>query len=1027
MKPYLTLLIGLSLSQVVLARSIELQISAQPLDRALIEWALQTGYDVSFPVTPSDHITPAVSGSMEPDIALRRLLAGSEFSYCFVNTRTVHVFSGKVDVDPVSMRCPPGMLQRQSGATESLSNTAPTVTRGVNEKEPWSPERIPEVLVLGERTLNMDIPRFKDDAQPYVVFDKAAIVKSGATSTDEFLKKRLTMTSGVDHTAQELGVRGNASSINLRGVGERKTLILIDGRRTSSFAISGTPQQRDINGIPLSAIDHIEVLPRAASGTYGAGATGGVVNIILRRDFSGLESTLTYGGSFDGGATNRRVDFHGGTSWAEGRTKLQFSGNYTELQPLLLGDRDYAQRARKQTLKNDPGVYFSAFDPPLGRTTNIRSVTGENLTLKSGVDLGSSITFVPYGYAGPASDGGAALTNNAGQYNLDLANTAQNTGGGKASLINAPVIYYLGASLRHKLTDQTHGFVDIALSGNRGRLATNRTNAVATIPASAPHNPFQQDVRVTTPAVGADSLLVVDLLTERLVTGIEKSLSEERQLAFYYTRDRSRYESTSPGEMSPAGFAAMRNSAINVFGDPNLNSTDFSTYTDDPSTFSPSAALLQVGTLRLVSSVGNLPAGKPRIIASIEYGHEKFDAQTFATPTAISLTPERIQETGSAYLGITLPIVSPDNATRWIREVTATIEGRYDAYETRGALWTQNELRQALNRVSSVDPTFSMTYQPFLDWRFRASYGTGFLAPQPHQLVRAAPTTVPGAFLGLKDPKRGNELLSGDITIESGGTEGLKPERSEVFSAGAIYSPRWADLRISIDWSRIRERDNIANIPLTQESLNNQDILPEGTIRRAPLSPADPVGIPAIVSFDASERNISSQFIEVLDLEIEASYSTNAAGSFTLQARGTHLLDAQSQFTPSAPYLRDAGQVQALRWKGLAELGWSSTNLRVGWTTRYTGSYWLYRNHAIDPSQGAAKIAEQITHDVFVRWRSSMAAGAYSGMSLQIGAANVFNRSPSFDATALQTGAARYSPLIDPRRATYYITIQKNL
>ncbi|MEJ1962128.1 MAG: Plug domain-containing protein [Gammaproteobacteria bacterium] len=122
---------------------------------------------------------------------------------------------------------------------------------------------IPEILVKGQRTLNVDIKRTADDVQPYVVFDREAIAKSGATSVEDFLKRRLTMNTVAATNLQGADVTGNASSFNLRGLGTEQTLVLVDGRRLSPFTRGGgLPTQPDLNGIPLSAIERIEVLPR---------------------------------------------------------------------------------------------------------------------------------------------------------------------------------------------------------------------------------------------------------------------------------------------------------------------------------------------------------------------------------------------------------------------------------------------------------------------------------------------------------------------------------------------------------------------------------------------------------------------------------------------------------------------------------------------------------------------------------------------------------------------------------------------
>src|SRR6478735_8710308 len=85
------------------------------------------------------------------------------------------------------------------------------------------------------------------------------------------------------------------AAASLRGLGSARTLVLLNGRRLANTAFSGTSV--DINSIPLSAIERVEVLTDGASAIYGTDAIGGVINFILRRDFTGAEVSVYYGDS----------------------------------------------------------------------------------------------------------------------------------------------------------------------------------------------------------------------------------------------------------------------------------------------------------------------------------------------------------------------------------------------------------------------------------------------------------------------------------------------------------------------------------------------------------------------------------------------------------------------------------------------------------------------------------------------------------------------------------------------------------
>ena len=141
---------------------------------------------------------------------------------------------------------------------------------------------------------NLDIPRGPDDVQPYYMFSGATLENSGEQNVESFLKDNLTQDSTFETDSQirsnnsAQGQEGNVSSITLRGLGSLSTLILVDGQRLPSVSLkAGTLSQANINEIPLGAIDRVEVMPSSASAIYGSSAMGGVINIVLKKDYQG--------------------------------------------------------------------------------------------------------------------------------------------------------------------------------------------------------------------------------------------------------------------------------------------------------------------------------------------------------------------------------------------------------------------------------------------------------------------------------------------------------------------------------------------------------------------------------------------------------------------------------------------------------------------------------------------------------------------------------------------------------------------
>src|SRR5262249_53847435 len=128
------------------------------------------------------------------------------------------------------------------------------------------------------------------------------------------------------------------SSINLRGIGEGTTLILLNGRRMASGFFGSTP---DISALPLSAIERVEVLTDGASAIYGSDAIGGVVNFILRKDFDGFE-TRARGGFSDGGVNEYRFSQTLGKNWGSGNALV--SGEYYKRDLLPTSERAFVPK-----------------------------------------------------------------------------------------------------------------------------------------------------------------------------------------------------------------------------------------------------------------------------------------------------------------------------------------------------------------------------------------------------------------------------------------------------------------------------------------------------------------------------------------------------------------------------------------------------------------------------------------------------------------------------------------------------------
>jgi len=1032
-------------------REFDFNVPPQPLDTALMSVARQSELRIVFATEMTrQHMSPRLTGNYTPEGALNILLADADLVYRFLDARTVtiHAAGAVSSSTPVD-----GAFPKPSAADRALAPTAEGAEDSARETEA-SRERpatrgMPEILVKGSRSTNMDIERSRDGSQPYVVFDRKAIEESGANNVDQFLRQRLTMNTQAETGLQRAtGFGGGGSQINLRGLGTRQTLILVDGHRVAGLSQSGEPLQPDLNGIPLSAIERIEVLPTTASAIYGGSATGGVVNIVMRRDYRGVETQASYGSAFSGGYNSRRVNVNAGFALEGGRTNILFSGSWAEDSDLLAGSRDYIERQRAAIVANNGGsldaLSSSAGRPPLGAATNIRSATGVPLTFRgSNLPLGSAITFVPDGFASASSSGTAGLIANAGKYSTGLASTSQPAGGADYPLLSSPTTRTGGFVIRREFSPHWKAFLDASISRNETELTLPvALSANFTVNANAPNNPFNEALNVTVPIPGTYET-EIDISQRRAVAGVVAQLPAQWTAELDHTWNESEYHyvTTPPTLMTTSLTNGIRDGSVNVLRDLNAFPLDLGTrLVDTPSTVVPDTGFLLQDTVLRAAGPIDVLAGRPfTLTALLERRTETLDAyqQTTFNGTAFSTVSagERKQAVSSAYIEMQVPLIVAADEFVAARTLDLQLALRHDRYTTDGtasAVSAGAEIPgggiRARNKVQSTDPLFGVRYQPLTDVAFRGSYGTGFLPPSVSQLV---PTSRPFTPNNVVDPLRNNELV-GPVTQVIGGNPDLRPEESKSWSAGVILTPRFAQgLRLSVDYTRIRKTDNIGTFGSIQEQVNSE-LLFSGIVTREAPGPGETVG--RISGLNSSQINIARTDVHAYDAQLDYRLETRF-GTFVPFVVGSIQTHFREQLTPQSALIEKVGYTSDAPLKYRASFGmtWDRGPWSLGWTGRYLDSYYII-NPAIASAQNArfvtnqgndGYVSSQSFHDVFAAYRigagqAGFMPGWMSDAELRLNVQNVFNTRPAID-TRYEMG---YSPFADPRLASYLLTLK---
>lgn len=277
---------------------------AEALSKALRDIALRTGRNI---IAPADLLggreAAPLSGPFTAEEALARLLAGTGLDYSSVEGNLV------VGKGPFA---------------ESRSRVDPSLASGN------------AIVVTGTHV------RGASPTSPLTTLTRTDIDRTGATAVDELMRTLpQNSESGVNAensliSLPDVDPTDHGSAINLRGLGQRATLVLLDGRR---LAPSGSGGFVDVSMIPLSAIERVDVLTDGASAIYGSDAVGGVVNFVLRRHFDGLETTLQAGGTSDRGGAQWLLSQAAGKSWSGGHALLAYE--YRHEDEITAGERAF--------------------------------------------------------------------------------------------------------------------------------------------------------------------------------------------------------------------------------------------------------------------------------------------------------------------------------------------------------------------------------------------------------------------------------------------------------------------------------------------------------------------------------------------------------------------------------------------------------------------------------------------------------------------------------------------------------------
>jgi outer membrane receptor protein involved in Fe transport len=817
---------------------------------------------------------------------------------------------------------------------------------------------VSELLVLGRRNLNTGIRRTRNDIQPYDVALDETIHNAGDTDVEGFMRRAMPADAQSVSLSQSPAANSASarSRIDLLGLGSGQTLVLVDGRRLPSVpdAIGNGAGfvQADVNGIPLAAIERIEVLTAAAGALYGAGATGGVVNIILKRDYQGAEVGLTQGFTQHGGGLSRRVDASIGQSSSDGRSGLSVRVSVARNQGLDVGERLFGERA----LIANGGEFVSGVIPtpyvPVGAGVNVVSASGQ-LTLKpayGGASLGSAYTsFSTSGFTT------AEAVANAGKLDLELSPDAF---GRKKSLTTRTFRRSVIVSARHE-TGIFEGFLDYLFLDNRGRATVPAGTTVLTVSSSSPENPFEQSVYVSR-SVPWDGIVRNRSFTQRanagLIVRLPKGWMTEGDLSW----SRSSVRMVNGARGASADVGASTTIGGGVVG------PDLSPFASQEAFLATYEAYRVAGgsSLKLDDGLGDLnvrasgplwrlPGGPLTMTITAEASRERAPGGESSSYDLVTAKAKHTQgnrltrDTRSAYAEWRAPLTSADTPGP-LKGLTLQVALRADDYRLTGPRATFVVGGDTLlSDVESKHVVFAKTVglKTFVHdgVMLRASYSEGQLPPRSDQ-IQPWVLTLDG--YPRTDPRRDGQGLgwNGPFKWISGGSPDLVPEVARSFGLGVVLEPgALPGARLSIDYLRTEKSREIAN--LTSDSLGYllaRETLYPSRIVRAPLTDADRAKgftVGAITLIDTSAMNIGRSIAETVDVSAEYRHAL-AGGEASAYLRGVWQPSYRRRMQPDAPWVEMVGYGDGpLRVRAFAGAQWARGDLSVGLNAQYYGSY----------------------------------------------------------------------------------------
>jgi len=821
-----------------------------------------------------------------------------------------------------------------------------------------SGQTLEKVEVTGSRIKRIDT----ETPSPVQVITREQIERSGAQSVTEVLKRAPAGNSGSFDENAVASFTPGAGGASLRGLGVQATLVLINGRRVAPFGFASGGQTTfvDINQIPVDAVERIEVLLDGASAIYGSDAIGGVINVILRHDFNGLQVNGWFGRTThgDGNSKEGAITYGKGSLASDG---YNFFLNYQHI------EQDAVKASRREaTASND----YRRFGLPDYRSSY--SYPG-NLYTAGGAFIGPLSPCV--GLNDPTAGNNGRCIYDQTQHTDLIAKSQRDsiTGAGTVNLGRGFQLFTDGTVGRTKFTQQSASY-STATYQQTGTLA----NPYIILPANHPQNTTGAPVRLRYRFADYPSTTEVVSDTQRGVLGVRNNdfYGWDVESGLLYSHSSTKINTNGiindqvllNEVLQPDGQTA--NPSF-IFGNPGANDQGlmgrlYPTLRDKGTTTTSGI------DLRGSRDIFTLPAGPVGVAVGVELRHEKYqstpDALTASGAISVfgSSQSEGARTISAGYAEFSVPV---------FKNFEASLAARVDHYSDFG---------------TTTNPKVGFKWKMLPNLALRGTYATGFRAPAITELTQSPSN---GFFDNIRDPQlcptfsetNVNCSLSLPATFTS--NPKLQPEKSKNFTAGLIFEPL-DNLSIAFDAFQIKRRNEVTF--LSPDYLLARESSFPGLVVRNPDGTIDHLNL--------SYANLGATKVWGWDIDVKGQQNLGEIGQVGATLSYDHLPSYKVTPVPGGEEQQYAGTY--LQPKNRAKVGLSfdrgpwKSSLTFNWTDKYLtngtpDTVCLYQGL---PNESLCTVQSMLTTDLYVGYTG------FKNLSLGLTIKNLDNRQAPLDA-----------------------------